>query len=92
MHAQLSIAGFTALFAAEGNLPEFLNRIAGFLGGYYLVLAIINSLMALYLWQKRGAIGAGAVLDRRGGGVCDSLAAGREWTSRHDAAIASIDS
>ena len=58
MHAQLSIAGFTALFAAEGNLPEFLNRIAGFLGGYYLVLAIINALMALYLWQKRGAIGA----------------------------------
>src|SRR5947207_11062044 len=42
------------LFAAEVNLAEFLERISGFLGGYYVVLAVMNAVMALYLWQKKG--------------------------------------
>jgi hypothetical protein len=41
------------LFAAE-MLAEFLERISGFLGGYYVVLAVMNAAMALYLWQKKG--------------------------------------
>jgi len=43
--------------SAEVNLPEFLDRISGFLGGYYLVLAIMNAVMALVLWKQKGEIG-----------------------------------
>jgi hypothetical protein len=42
------------LVAAEVNIAEFLERISGFLGGYYVVLAVMNAVMALYLWQKKG--------------------------------------
>jgi len=45
---------FAPLFAAEVNLAEFLDRISGFLGGYYVVLAVMNAVMALFLWQKKG--------------------------------------
>jgi hypothetical protein len=46
------------LASAEVNLPEFLSRISGFLGGYYLVLAVMNAVMALVLWKQKNAIGA----------------------------------
>jgi Cytochrome b(C-terminal)/b6/petD len=46
------------LASAEVNLPEFLSRISGFLGGYYLVLAVMNAVMALVLWKQKDAIGA----------------------------------
>ena len=31
---------------------EFLDSISGFLGAYYLVLAVSNALMAYYLWKS----------------------------------------
>ncbi len=34
------------------SYPVFLNSIAGFLGSYYLVLATMNGLAALLLWQR----------------------------------------
>ena len=33
--------------------PEFLERISGFLGGYYLSLAAINAVAAYWLWHNR---------------------------------------
>jgi len=33
---------------------EFLSGIAGFLGSYYLLLAVMNGIAALYVWQKLG--------------------------------------
>ncbi len=35
----------------------FLNDVAGFLGGYYTFLAIMNSIAALILWRKKNAPG-----------------------------------
>ena len=36
---------------------EFLEGISGFLGAYYLVLAVSNALMAYYLWKSgRGTV------------------------------------
>ncbi len=32
--------------------PEFLRQISGFLGCYYLALAIMNGLAAFYLWRS----------------------------------------
>ncbi|HZZ71937.1 MAG TPA: hypothetical protein VFE24_06760 [Pirellulales bacterium] len=33
--------------------PDFLEHMAGFLGAYYIVLAMMNAGAALYLWRKR---------------------------------------
>jgi hypothetical protein len=58
MHFHIALNTFAAVLAsAEVNLPEFLDRISGFLGGYYLVLAIMNAVMALVLWKQKGEIG-----------------------------------
>jgi hypothetical protein len=58
MNLHILLNGFVApLASAEVNLPEFLDRISGFLGGYYLVLAIMNAVMALVLWKQKGEIG-----------------------------------
>jgi hypothetical protein len=38
----------------HGNLQEFLDKVSNFLGGYFLVIAVMNALMALYLWRKKG--------------------------------------
>ena len=35
----------------------FLNDVAGFLGGYYTFLAIMNSIAALILWRKKNSPG-----------------------------------
>ncbi len=45
------------------NEAEFLQSISPFLGWYYLALALLNAVMALYLWQKRdrGLLAAGMV-------------------------------
>jgi hypothetical protein len=49
-----AISGLAPLLASSGpNLGKHLYGISGFLGGYYLVLAAMNGIMALYLWQKR---------------------------------------
>ena len=42
--------------AMHGHEPyaEFLFRISGFLGWYYLSLSAMNGLAALYLWRKGG--------------------------------------
>jgi hypothetical protein len=34
------------------NEAEFLSSVAGFLGGYYLMLAALNGTAALYLWRS----------------------------------------
>jgi hypothetical protein len=34
------------------NEAEFLRSVAGFLGGYYLMLAALNGTAALYLWRS----------------------------------------
>jgi hypothetical protein len=36
----------------HGNEAEFLYNISGFLGCYYLALAVMNCLMAFYLWRS----------------------------------------
>ena len=33
----------------------FLNDVAGFLGGYYAFIAIMNGIAALVLWRKKDA-------------------------------------
>ncbi len=38
----------------HGDNSQFLHSIAGFLGGYYVAVAVMNALAALYLWQKLG--------------------------------------
>ncbi|HZZ30021.1 MAG TPA: hypothetical protein VFE46_18640 [Pirellulales bacterium] len=58
MDVHIALKAFAPLLAAEENLPAFLDRISGFLGGYYLVLAMMNGVMALLLWKRKGAIGA----------------------------------
>ena len=35
----------------------FLNDVAGFLGGYYVFLAIMNGIAALILWRKKDSPG-----------------------------------
>jgi hypothetical protein len=37
----------------HGDEAKFLQSIGGFLGAYYLVLALMNGIMAFYLWHKR---------------------------------------
>lgn len=32
---------------------EFLESVAGFIGCYYLVLALINAVASFYLWQTK---------------------------------------
>ncbi len=46
---------------AEGNVPEFLDRICGFLGAFYLMLAVMNGVMALVLWKKKDEVGLALV-------------------------------
>ena len=36
----------------HGNHTEFLQSMSGFLGGYYLTLAIINGVASLYVWER----------------------------------------
>lgn len=36
----------------HGYNPNFLVDISGFLGAYYLILALMNATMSLYLWQR----------------------------------------
>ena len=35
----------------HGNESEFLQGISGFLGGFYITLAVINGIAALYVWE-----------------------------------------
>jgi hypothetical protein len=46
------------LFASggAGGLEKHLYSISGFLGGYYLIIAVMNAVMALYLWQQKGDV------------------------------------
>lgn len=37
--------------------PFFLKDVAGFLGGYYTFLAIMNAVAAFLLWRKKGQTG-----------------------------------
>ena len=37
----------------HGSLTEHLERMSGFLGGYYLTLAVMNAVAAFYLWHYR---------------------------------------
>jgi hypothetical protein len=41
--------------------PFFLEDVGGFLGGYYAVLAAMNGVAALVLWQKKGQTAWGVV-------------------------------
>lgn len=36
----------------HGNEVEFLQSMSGFLGGFYVTLAIINGVAALYVWER----------------------------------------
>jgi hypothetical protein len=36
----------------HGDYSVFLDRMSGFLGGYYLVLALMNAVAAFYLWES----------------------------------------
>ncbi len=36
----------------HGNNVEFLEQISGFVGCYYVALAVMNAIAALYLWQS----------------------------------------
>jgi hypothetical protein len=36
----------------HGTDPRFIESISGFLCGYYLLLAVMNSVAALYVWQR----------------------------------------
>ncbi len=49
------------LLAAETNMAQFLESMSGFLGGYYIILALMNAVMALYLWQKKDEPGKALV-------------------------------
>jgi hypothetical protein len=54
MNLQTLLHGITPCLASAGvNAEAFLHSISGFLGGYYLALAVMNGVMALFLWQKR---------------------------------------
>ncbi len=58
MNSMLAIHGFAPLLASSGlEVAEHLARIKDFLGGYYLALAIMNAVMALYLWQRKNEAG-----------------------------------
>src|SRR5689334_142554 len=66
---------FAPIIASSGvNLPHFLESISGFLGGYYILLAVMNAIMALYLWQRKGDSGS-AIFWSLIGGVYVVLAA-----------------
>jgi hypothetical protein len=41
------------IFASASANLENLQRVSGFLGQYYIALAIMNGLAALYVWQQR---------------------------------------
>jgi hypothetical protein len=51
MNFQIQLSGILA--SGGESLAAGLERISGFLGGYYLFLAVMNAIMALFLWQKR---------------------------------------
>lgn len=37
----------------HGSEADFLSRMSGFLGAYYVFLALMNGVAALYLWQRK---------------------------------------
>ncbi len=41
----------------HGSAHDFIENIAGFLGGYYLALAAINAFAAFYLWHYKHKLG-----------------------------------
>jgi len=50
------------LLGAGGHVgPEFYDSISGFLGFYYLAIAAMNGLAALYLWQTNKSYSIGKV-------------------------------
>lgn len=56
------------IFASAGvNLQQHMESIAGFLGGYYICLAVMNGIMAYYLWQKKDDAGSGVFWAAVGG-------------------------
>jgi hypothetical protein len=42
----------------HGSAHDFIENIAGFLGGYYLALAAMNAVIAFYLWHYKHRSGA----------------------------------
>ena len=36
------------------SAEEFLQGISGFLGSYYIALAVMNAIAALHVWQRLG--------------------------------------
>ncbi len=42
-----------SLLGQHGHDPNFLTRMSGFLGFYYLFLAAMNAIAALYMWQQK---------------------------------------
>jgi hypothetical protein len=53
--------------SAGGNLQAHLEGVDGFLGGYYICLAVMNAIMALYLWQRKNDVGSGIFWSLVGG-------------------------
>ena len=43
-----------SLLGQHGHDPNFLEKMSGFLGFYYLSLAVMSALAALYLWRQKG--------------------------------------
>ena len=43
-----------SLLGQHGHDPNFLAKMSGFLGFYYLFLGVMNAIAALYLWRQKG--------------------------------------
>src|ERR1700722_8857774 len=41
----------------HGSAHDFVETVSGFLGGYYLSLALMNALAAFYLWHYKHRLG-----------------------------------
>lgn len=54
MHGSTGLTLLGPLFAAaSGNSAAFLDKISGFLGAFYLTLAVMNGVAALYWWRQK---------------------------------------
>ncbi len=85
MHGSGVLSIFGPLLAAGGSDVAHLPRVAGFLGVFYLALAVMNGAAALYWWRTKGDATARADLGDRRGVLCDPVAVGDERARRVDA-------
>ena len=58
---------------------EFLSQLSGFLCGYYVLIASMNGLFALYRWKQKGEVETGIGLVRPWSGDVDYGCDGCQW-------------